>query len=237
MTAVTLGTSGSATLWYGIRATGVVALVLLTLDTVLGLLVSARVQSRRWPGFAQVDLHKRVTVLTLVFLAVHVLGATLDTYVHVGLASIVVPFLSSYQPLWVGLGTVAVDLLAAVAISSALRRRIPPDLWRRLHWLAFGCWPFAMIHSLGAGTDAGELWLMAVAVVCGLATAAALVFRIHTLRSAVAMATAVGATTRAVPNHPRPPGPASVGRDRTGAGAPGHSGPGTSTRLLERGSR
>ena len=102
------------------------ALVLLTLTTVLGLLSAARVRTRRWPAFAQVDLHKRATLLALVFLGLHVVGAVVDTYVHVGLVSVVVPFTSSFQPFWTGLGAVAVDLLAAVAISSALRQRIAP---------------------------------------------------------------------------------------------------------------
>src|SRR5664279_4719279 len=134
-----VSTSTTEAVWYMIRATGIVSLVLLTLTTVLGLLSAARVRTRRWPAFAQVDLHKRATLLALVFLALHVIGAVVDSYVHVGLVSVVVPFTSSFQPLWTGLGALAVDLLAAVAISSALRRRIAPDLWRRLHWLAYGC--------------------------------------------------------------------------------------------------
>ncbi len=234
-------TSMSEALWYVIRATGIVALVLLTVTTVLGLATAARVRTRRWPAFAQVELHKRATLLALVFLGFHVLGAVLDTYVHVGLVSVVVPFTSSYRPLWTGLGAVALDLLAAVAVTSALRRRIAPDLWRRLHWLAYGCWPFAMVHALGTGTDAGQLWMDGIAVACTLAVAVALAWRIVEQRSASSVADRLGATTRAVPARHRP-GPSGSGEgvrrsggaaDRRGADGTTRPAP-TATRLLER---
>lgn len=167
-----VSTSTTEAVWYTMRATGIVALILLTLTTVLGLLSASRVRTRRWPAFAQVDLHKRATLPALVFLALHVATAVLDTYVHVGLVSVIIPFTSSYQPFWTGLGAVAVDLLAAVAISSALRQRIAPDLWKRLHWLAYGCWPFAMAHALGTGTDAARLWMDAIAAACTIAVVA-----------------------------------------------------------------
>jgi len=213
-----VSTSTTEAVWYMIRATGIVALVLLTLTTVLGLLSAARVRSRRWPAFAQVDLHKRATRLALVFLGLHVVGAVADTYVHVGLVSVVVPFTSSFQPLWTGLGAVAVDLLVAVAVSSALRQRIAPATWRRLHWLAYGCWPLAMAHALGAGTDAGQLWMDAIAVVCTGAVVSALIWRIGYHRTTTAEAGRLGATTRAVPVRHRPPvaGPAH----HTGHAAP-----------------
>ena len=153
------------------RATGVVALVLLTGTMVLGILTAGRTASRSWPAFARADLHKRVSLLAMVFLALHVLTAVLDTYVNVGWASVVVPFASPYRPLWTGLGTVGVDLMVAVAVSSALRQRISPRTWRGIHWLAYGSWPVAMAHSLGMGTDASTLWMDVLAAVCTVAVA------------------------------------------------------------------
>ena len=241
-----VSTSTTEAVWYMIRATGIVALVLLTLTTVLGLLSAARVRTRRWPAFAQVDLHKRATLLALVFLGLHVVGAVVDSYVHVGLVSVVVPFTSSFQPVWTGLGAVALDLLAAVAISSALRQRITPGLWRRLHWLAYGCWPFAMAHALGAGTDAGQLWMDAIAAACTIAVVCALTWRVGDHRTSAAEADRLGATTRAVPVRHRPtvagPGqpigshaPRPRRRPQTGrSDAPTTR---TSTQLLERNPR
>ena len=176
--------------WYAIRATGVVSLILLTVTTVLGLLSASRVRTHRWPAFAQVDLHKRATMLALVFLGFHVMTAVIDTYVHVGLLSVIVPFTSSFRTFWTGLGTIAVDLLLAVAISSALRSHIAPRVWRGLHWLAY---------ALGAGTDATRLWMDATAAVCTIAVVTALTWRIGDRRTAREEEDRVGATTRAVP--------------------------------------
>ena len=96
----------SPVLWYATRATGLVALILLTATTVLGIVTANRAASRRWPGFALQDLHRRISVITMAFLALHIVTSVVDTYVHIGWASIVVPFASSYQRLWVALGSV-----------------------------------------------------------------------------------------------------------------------------------
>jgi len=225
-------TSLTTSIWYTIRATGVVALVLLTVTTVLGLLSASRVRTRRWPAFAQVDLHKRATLFALVFLGLHVLTAVVDSYVHVGLLAVLVPFVSPYQTFWTGLGTIAVDLLVAVAVSSALRQRIAPRTWRGLHWLAYGCWPFAMAHALGTGTDAAQLWMDAVAAACTIAVLCALVWRIGDHRTTREEEVRLGAVTRAVPLRQRPPAPASAPPDLvTGPRRPTVT---TATALLER---
>jgi len=223
-------------IWYMIRATGVVTLVLLSLTTVLGLLSASRVRTPRWPAFAQVDLHRRATMLALAFLGIHVVSSVLDTYVHVGLVSVFIPFTSSFKPFWTGLGAVAVDLLAALAISSALRQRIAPRVWRGLHWLAYACWPVAMAHALGAGTDAARLWMDAVAAVCTIAVVSALSWRIVSHRTSSGDAVRAGSTTRVVPVRHLPAArrtPDDRHRRNAGHCAPTTGGP-TSTRLLER---
>ena len=221
--------SHSTTIWYAMRATGIVALVLLTGTVVLGILTAGRVRSRSWPAFAQADLHKRVSLLAMAFLALHVLTAVVDTYVHVGWASVLVPFVSPYRPLWTGLGTVGVDLLAAVAISSALRQRMSARTWRAIHWLAYGSWPVAMAHSLGMGTDASRLWMDALAAACALAVGGALVWRVRDHREAGARAARAGAITRAVGVHGAAPSAAGLttgpSASRTGSTLPVSSPP------------
>jgi predicted ferric reductase len=180
-----LGTS-STSLWYATRATGIVSLVLLTMTVVFGIVTAGRAKSRSWPAFAQADLHKRVSVIALVVLGIHVLTSVLDTYVHLGWMSIVVPFASSYQPLGTGLGTVALDLMLAVAVSSALRQHLGARTWRVLHWLGPLCWPIAMAHALGEGTDAGTPWMEGLAAVCVLAVLGATWWRIGRHRSSAA---------------------------------------------------
>lgn len=164
-------------LWYTTRATGIVALVLLTATTVLGILVAGRARSSL-PAFARADLHRRLSALTVVFLGIHVLTAVLDTYVHLGWASIVVPFTSDYDRFWVALGTIGADLLLAVAVSSALRGRIPAGVWRAVHWLAYLSWPVAVSHTLGMGTDTRLDWMLGLVGLCVAAVAAAAAWRL-----------------------------------------------------------
>lgn len=199
--------TSSTTLWYTTRATGIVALVLLSVTLVLGILTAGRAKSRSWPAFAQADLHKRVSLLAMVFLTVHVLTAVLDTYVNVGWASLVVPFVSHYSPLWTGLGAVSLDLMVAVAVSSALRQRISARTWRGLHWLAYASWPVAMAHALGEGSDGRTLWMVVVAGVCIVAVLVAVAWRVGDHRRGRERSLRLGATTRVlpVPGHRRHP--------------------------------
>src|SRR5580704_573898 len=96
----------STTFWYITRASGIVALILLTATMVLGLTTTTRGRSRNWPGFARQELHRRISMLSVVFVAIHVLTSVLDTYVQIGWLAIVVPFVSPYSPFWVGVGAV-----------------------------------------------------------------------------------------------------------------------------------
>jgi sulfoxide reductase heme-binding subunit YedZ len=237
-----ISTTTSTTLWYTMRATGVVALVLLSGAMVLGILTAGRTSSQAWPAFARADLHKRVSLLAMVFLAFHVLTAVLDTYVSVGWASALVPFASPYRPLWTGLGTMGVDLILAVAVTSALRQRINPRTWRGVHWLAYGSWPVAMAHSLGMGTDATTLWMDGLAGVCTVAVVGTLFWRVTEHRRSRARAVELGALTRAVPpGRSARPGGAPLAAHRAPPGSRMDPGPGsasprhdTATRLLER---
>jgi sulfoxide reductase heme-binding subunit YedZ len=177
----------STTLWYTTRASGIVALVLLTISMLLGLATTNRLRARNWPGFAQQEIHRRIAMLAVVVVGIHVLTSVLDTYVDISWAAIVVPFTSAYDRFWVGVGTISLDLMAAVFISSLLRARMRPATWRALHWLAYLCWPIALAHTFGMGTDSGEPWVIILGAVCIVSVAAALVWRLRvTARQRVA---------------------------------------------------
>jgi sulfoxide reductase heme-binding subunit YedZ len=171
----------STFLWYATRASGLMAMILLTGTMVLGITTTTRARARHWPGFAQQEMHRRLSMLAVVFLAIHVVTSVLDTYVSISWAAIVVPFTSSYGRLWVGVGTVALDLLLAVFVSSLLRARIRPGAWRGVHWLAYLSWPVALAHTFGMGTDAREGWVVVLGAVCVGAVAGALVWRLRVL--------------------------------------------------------
>jgi methionine sulfoxide reductase heme-binding subunit len=173
-------------LWYLNRATGVVLLVLMTLAVVLGVLVRLRGRLPGLPRFGVVGLHRNVALLSALLLGVHVGTAVVDAYVDVGLLDVLVPFVSGYRPFAVGLGTLALDLVLLVLVTSLLRGRLPLPLWRAVHLTTWLMWPIALVHGLTAGTDLGSGWLLALALGCAAATAGAMVAAVHDRRSLVA---------------------------------------------------
>ncbi len=170
--------AATSPLWYLTRGTGLVTLLLLTASMVLGI-----VQVLRWapagsPRFVVVALHRAVSLFVLVFLAVHVATAVLDSFAPIRLVDAVVPFTGSYRPLWLGLGALALDALVAVTVTSLVRNRLGLGAWRRVHWLAYGCWPVALLHAWGTGSDARSGWMLAITLGCAGAVLGALVWRL-----------------------------------------------------------
>ena len=115
--------SADTALWYTSRATGVVCLLLMTAVVLLGVLVTRQGRLPGLPRFAVTGLHRNLSLLAFLFLAIHVLTAILDPFVTIGLAATVVPLASPYRPVWIGLGAVALDLMAALVLTSLARDR------------------------------------------------------------------------------------------------------------------
>jgi sulfoxide reductase heme-binding subunit YedZ len=186
--------SGEA-LWFLTRGTGVVSLLLLTAGLVSGILGTVRVGSRRWPRFLVHGLHRNLTLLAILFVAVHVVTTVADRFAPIGLLDAIVPFRSPYRPVWLGLGAVAFDLLLALVATSLLRARIGARPWRAVHWLAYASWPVALMHTLGTGSDARTGWLQLLSIVSVAAVLGALAWRIGRARAGfgVRAATALGA--------------------------------------------
>lgn len=166
-------------LWYTTRAAGVVSLVLLSTVMALGLLTRARAGGRRWPRFLTAALHRDLALMALVFLGLHIVTAVVDPYTHLGITAATIPFGSSYRTVWLGLGTVAFEMMLAVAATSLVRGLIGQRAWRAVHLLAFACWPVAIVHGLGTGSDGGSTWMRAVTGVCVVAVAGALALRLR----------------------------------------------------------
>lgn len=166
MLTVPLGAVGPSTYWYLTRSTGAVALLLLTLSVALGVAGVSRFSSPRWPRFVVDSLHRNVSLLALAFLLLHILTAVLDSFAPISLLDAFIPFAGSYRPFWLGLGAVAFDLLLAVTLTSFLRRRLGYGAWRATHWLAYACWPIALLHGLGTGSDVKSTWLLALNILC-----------------------------------------------------------------------
>ncbi|WP_163508433.1 ferric reductase-like transmembrane domain-containing protein [Fodinicola acaciae] len=165
-------------LWYAGRATGLVTLGLFTIALALGIATRSGRQLAGLPRFAVSALHRNVSLLGLAFLAVHIGSLFFDPYAQLRIADVILPFASTYRPLWTGFGVVAFDLAVAVTATSLLRRRIGPRAWKILHWLSYAMWPLAAVHAIGSGSDAGQLWMIGCVLLCGLVVVAAVVWRL-----------------------------------------------------------
>jgi len=165
--------------WYFGRATGFVALFLLTAILVLGIAGSLRVVSDRWPRFAIGTLHRDLALLSVVVIAIHIFVALMDKYVPVPISAAVVPFGVAYRPFWMGLGALSFDLMLALIFTSLIRRRLGHRPWRMIHWLAYVSWPVAVAHGIGAGSDSGSAWALGLTIACCLTVAAAVAVRIR----------------------------------------------------------
>jgi sulfoxide reductase heme-binding subunit YedZ len=165
-------------LWYFARGSGIVSLGLLTLTVVLGITTSTRWATERLPRLVVAGLHRNVALLSVVFLLLHVSSVVVDGYVPIRWIDAVLPFGSSYHPLWLGLGAIAFDVLIALVVTSLLRVRLGHRVWRAVHWAAYVCWPLALLHGLGIGSDHRQVWLLVFDSLAIVAVAAAVWWRL-----------------------------------------------------------
>jgi sulfoxide reductase heme-binding subunit YedZ len=165
----------SAALWYLSRATGLVSFVLLSLVVVLGVTIKRHGKVPGLPRFAGIGLHRNASLFALVLLVIHIVTAVLDPYVAINWLAVLIPFTSHYEPLWLGLGALAIDLTVAVVVTSLLRFKIGIKAWRAVHWLAYAAWPVAAVHGIGAAADlqSGLLLGVVLATITGVVGAIA----------------------------------------------------------------
>jgi DMSO/TMAO reductase YedYZ heme-binding membrane subunit len=189
---------GPSALWYATRGAGAMTLVLLTASVVLGIAEFRRWQPARAPHFAIAAMHRWVSLVALALLGVHVVTTLLDPFPSIGVLNAGIPFVTNYRPLWIGFGTLASDMLVAVVLTSLVRRRLGYRAWRGVHWLAYACWPVALLHGLGAGSDTKATWMLVLTVTCVAAVVVALGGRLAAaatppgVRTGASAATALG---------------------------------------------
>ena len=177
---LTIATAGPSALWYLTRGSGATALLLVTISLALGIANVRRATLTGVPRFVLEFVHKNVALLAVAFLCVHILTAVLDPFAPIRIVDALIPFISAYRPLWLGLGALAFDLLLAVIVTSLLRHRLGFRGWRATHWFAYACWPIAVVHGLGTGSDARHGWLLAVVAISVLAVLVAIAVRVRT---------------------------------------------------------
>ena len=165
-------------LWYLGRGTGLVALVLLSVVVALGIGARSGRPAFGLPRFAVSLLHRNAALLAVVFLGVHAVSLLFDPYAQLSVVDLVLPFAGGYRPFWLGLGTLAADLVAAIVVTSLLRRRLGARAWRVVHALAYLCWPVALLHGWPTGTDAATWWMRTALLACAALVAAAVAWRV-----------------------------------------------------------
>ena len=153
-------------LWYVTRSTGLIALILLTATMALGLLGGVRWQRPGWPRFVTSGLHRNMSALACAVVVVHIATTLAEGFVPIYIQDAVLPFGSAYRPLWLGLGAASFDLMLVLIVTSIARIRISYRAWRALHWTAYLCWPAAVAHGLGIGTDTAVRWVLLLTVAC-----------------------------------------------------------------------
>lgn len=153
-------------LWDLGRGSGVAALVAFTVSLVLGVVSRSGREALGLGRFGINEVHRTAALTGVGLVAVHLGSLLFDPYAQLRVVDLAFPFLGSYRPLWLGLGTLAVDLLAVITVVSLLRDKVGPRVFKAVHWATYALWPVALAHSLGTGTDAWTLWMDTIAAAC-----------------------------------------------------------------------
>jgi sulfoxide reductase heme-binding subunit YedZ len=170
---------GSQLWWLLSRSAGVVALVLVSVSVLIGLTLAAGLGGPPARRRMLVSLHEHAAVTGLAAIGLHAVTLLGDTWLKPGLAGISVPFALSYRPVFTGLGIIAGYLAAILGLSFYARRRIGAKRWRKAHRATPVVYVLGVIHTLGAGTDAGTMWLKAIVLAPAIPAAVLLVARLR----------------------------------------------------------
>ncbi len=144
--------------WLASRASGLVALVLVTISVGLGLAMAGKVMRR--PGLSRklLAIHEYTALAGIVAIAVHGITLLGDPWLHPGVSGVAIPFTMGFKPLWSGLGIVGGYLAILLGLSFYARRRIGARLWRKAHRATVLVYLLGLAHAFGAGTDASTAW-------------------------------------------------------------------------------
>ncbi len=180
--------------WVLARVAGVMAYMLSFVSVTLGLTMSLRwkwVRNVLHPT-ATFYLHKILSLLTVFFVVLHLVGLLLDTYVKISLWQVLIPFsTASYRPVWTGFGTIAIYGAVLVIITAYLASKLGYKVWRTIHYLTFGIFYISLLHGVMSGTDTGSLWLQLIYISSGLIVFGLTALRFGNKAKIVKVATAI----------------------------------------------
>jgi sulfoxide reductase heme-binding subunit YedZ len=153
--------------WLASRASGVVALVLVTISVAIGLTMATKLVRKRGAGPILVKVHEQTALAGLIAIAVHGITLLGDSWLNPGVKGILVPFAMDHAPVFTGLGIIAGYLAAFLGLTFYIRRRFGTKLWRKLHRATVLVWALGLVHAIGSGTDADSPWLREFMVLTG----------------------------------------------------------------------
>lgn len=148
-----LGLSGTHATWYVTRAAGIIAYVLMWLSTVWGIGVASKTFDAVLHRTFTYDLHEFLSLLGIGFIALHMIVLLGDKYLPFSLVEVMVPFISAYRPVWVGVGILAFYVTILVSLTFYLRRWIGLKTFRVIHVASYLGFFGAALHGLLSGTD------------------------------------------------------------------------------------
>jgi len=143
--------------WYMARAGGMVAYLLMWFSVMWGLLLSTKMAVKRVPPTLAYGVHEFASILTVIFAALHAVVLLGDEYIDFNIFHLAIPFTAPYEPLWTGLGVIALYLTIAITASFYVRKQLGQKVWRALHYFTFAAYLLALVHGIAAGSDSGLL--------------------------------------------------------------------------------
>lgn len=147
------------TTWIALRAAGIGAFVMLWLSVVWGLIGTTGALGPRVSKASAVTVHRFMGTVGLVLLTLHIGLLLVDPFMPFAPRAVLVPGASTFKPIPVALGVVAMYLMVFVLVSSWLRRFYSAKVWRKMHLLATPAYVVALLHGLFTGTDTARPWI------------------------------------------------------------------------------
>jgi methionine sulfoxide reductase heme-binding subunit len=199
--------------WLASRASGLLALVLVTISVGIGLMMAGKVMRR--PGLSRklIAIHEQTALAGLIAIAIHGITLLGDPWLNPGVAGVTVPFAMDFRTAFTGLGVIAAYLAMALGLSFYARKRIGARLWRKAHRATVVVWALGLVHALGAGTDASAPWFRWWVIVTTPPIAGLFVYRVLSGRAKKQARAGAGQG-----RHPAQP--AAVNRGRPVSGTP-----------------
>lgn len=170
--------------WYMTRAAGLVAYLLLWLSTAYGIAVSSKILDPWMNRFFTFDFHQFLSLLAIGFIILHIVVLMFDHYLPYSLAQILVPFISPYRPVWVGVGIIAFYLTILVSITFYMKSRVSPQMFRKIHYFSYLAFFSSALHGFTAGTDSPLITTQLMYIVTTLVVVFLTVFHVLTRISA-----------------------------------------------------